>query len=130
MIKIRQGIDIVEIGKLQNVMGRHDSFVSDIFTNREQQYCLSRKEPLLHFAGRFAAKESYLKALGTGFSGPGIDHVFREIEVLPSNSGSPGITVSGWIAKIAKKKRIDQCCVSISHSGSYAVASVILTGTD
>ncbi len=127
---IRQGIDIVEVGKFRNVMERHAAFVGEIFTEQEQEYCLSRKDPQLHFAGRFAAKESYLKALGTGFSGSGIDHAFREIEVLPDRSGRPGIRVTGWISKLAQRRRIDQCSVSISHSGTYAVASVILVAAD
>jgi phosphopantetheinyl transferase (holo-ACP synthase) len=54
--------------------------------------------------------------------------MFQEIEVVTTPSGKPEISVSGWAAKIAKKKKIDQCSVSISHSAHYAVASVILIG--
>jgi holo-[acyl-carrier protein] synthase len=128
MIRIHQGIDIVEISKFKRVARRNRPFLSDIFTERERAYCQSSKDPLVHFAGRFAAKESYAKALGTGFSGPGVDHMFQEIEVVTAPSGKPEISVSGWVAKIAKKKKIDQCSVSISHSAHYAVASVILIG--
>ena len=128
MIRIHQGIDIVEISKFRRIVRRSRPLISDVFTERERAYCESTKDPLVHFAGRFAAKESYAKALGTGFSGPGVDHMFQEIEVIPTASGRPEISVSGWAAKIAKKKKIDQCSVSISHSAHYAVASVILIG--
>jgi holo-[acyl-carrier protein] synthase len=126
MTKIHQGIDIVEIARFQEVLERNSQFIQDIFTEQERSYCQSMKEPYRHFAGRFAAKESYLKALGTGLSGSGIDHVLKEIEVVPTASGKPQISVSGWAEKITKKKKTSQCSVSISHAANYAVATVIL----
>jgi holo-[acyl-carrier protein] synthase len=128
MIMIHQGVDIVEISKFKDIFLRNSDLISDIFTEQERLYCQSRIDPYLHFAGRFAAKESYLKALGTGFSGLGIDYVFQEIEVTPAASGKPGISVSGWAAKIARRKKISQTSVSISHTPSYVVATVILIG--
>lgn len=128
MMKILQGIDIVDISKLKRIIQKNKTFISDIFTEKEREYCEARKDPYIHFAGRFAAKESFVKALGTGFSGTGIDHLFQEIEVLPSSSGKPGIHLKGWAAKLAKKRRISQFTVSISHASDYAVASVILIG--
>jgi len=126
MIQIRQGIDLVEISKFREILHRHSQFIFDIFTERERAYCESMKDPYPHLAGRFAAKESYLKALGTGISGPGINSIFQEIEVIPAASGKPEVSVSGWAEKIAKRKRISQCSLSISHTLHYAVATVIL----
>jgi holo-[acyl-carrier protein] synthase len=128
MIQIRQGVDIVEISKFKEILLRNSRFVMDIFTEQERAYCESMKSPYLHLAGRFAAKESYMKALGTGISGPGIDSIFQEIEVVPASSGKPEISVRGWAEKIAKKRKISQCSVSISHTSHYAVATVILVG--
>ncbi|MBM4145146.1 MAG: holo-[acyl-carrier-protein] synthase [Nitrospira sp.] len=128
MMKILQGIDIVDISKLKRIIQKNKTFISDIFTEKEREYCESRKDPYIHFAGRFAAKESFMKALGTGFSGIGIDHLFQEIEVLPAPSGKPELHIKGWAEKLAKKRRIRQCTVSISHASDYAVASVILIG--
>ena len=128
MMKILQGIDIVDISKLKRIIQKNKTFISDIFTEKEREYCESRKDPYIHFAGRFAAKESFMKALGTGFSGTGIDHLFQEIEVLPTPSGKPELHVKGWAEKLAKKRRISQWTVSISHASDYAVASVILIG--
>ncbi len=130
MMRIYQGVDIVEISRFKKVFLASEGFVSDIFSGREREYCLSKRNPYLHFAGRFAAKEASLKALGLGMSGTGIDNTFREIEVLPGASGKPLLSFSGWTEKISNKKRITQFTVSISHSENYAVATVILTGQD
>ena len=128
MITIQQGIDLVELSKFKEILRRNSEFALEIFTERERAYCGSMKDPAIHLAGRFAAKESYAKALGTGFSGIGIDHLFQEIEVISSPSGKPEISVRGWAAKVAKKRKIRQSSVSISHTAHYAVASVILVG--
>ena len=130
MMVIHQGVDIVEITKFSRVLNDNEDFVSDIFSEQEREYCQSRANPVVHFAGRFAAKEASLKALGMGMSGTGIDKTLREIEVIPSPSGKPLLTFSGWTEKIRRKKQIQQATLSISHSGNYAVATVILTGQD
>jgi holo-[acyl-carrier protein] synthase len=128
MMKIYQGIDIVEISKFKKVFLDNDDFVSDIFSEKEKEYCLSKKDPYIHFAGRFAAKEASLKALGMGMSGAGIDSMFKEIEIIPRSSGKPVLSFSGWTEKVSRKKGISQFTVSISHSENYAVATVILAG--
>lgn len=68
-----------------------------------------------------------MKALGTGLSGSGIDSALREIEVVPEKSGRPSLRLSGWTEKIGRRKRVYEYTVSISHSGDFAIASVILT---
>lgn len=127
-MKIYQGVDLVGIAKFKDIFQRNKDFISDIFTEEEREYCLSKKEPYIHFAGRFAAKEACIKALGIGLSGAGIDHTFQEIEVTSHSSGKPLLSVNGWAAKVAAKKGISQLTVSISHSSDYAVATVILAG--
>jgi holo-[acyl-carrier protein] synthase len=128
MIQIHQGVDIVQIRRFKKTFLQNRGFVSDIFTESERQYCLSRKDPYLHFAGRFAVKEASLKALGIGMSGSGIDQAFQEIETTPGPSGRPVLSFTGWVEKISRRKKIRQLTVSISHSADYAVASVILVG--
>ena len=130
MTRIHQGIDLVEISRFREILERNSQFIQDIFTEQEKSYCLSMKEPYRHLAGRFAAKESYLKALGTGLSGSGIDHILKEIEIVPMGSGKPQISVSGWAEKVTMRKKIRQCSVSISHTANYAVATVILAEDD
>ncbi len=127
-MQIHQGVDIVEISKFKNIFLKNENFASDIFTVKERDYCSSMKNPFIHFAGRFAVKEAFLKAVGIGISATGIDNIFREIEISRHSSGKPLLSVSGWAEKIAKKKKISQFTVSISHSSDYAVATVILAG--
>ena len=127
-MKIYQGVDIVEISKLKKVFTKNKDFAEDIFTEKEREYCLSKKDPFPHFAARFAAKEAGLKALGMGMSGTGIDNSFQEIEIVRSKSGKPELFLSGWTGNISRKKNINQLTVSLSHSAEYAVATVMMTG--
>lgn len=127
MIHILQGIDIVPVSKIKGILLTRPQFAEEIFTDREREYCYSRPDPYVHLAGRFAAKEACLKALGTGLSGSGIDGALREIEVTSEKSGRPVLSVSGWTEKIGRRRKIYQYTVSISHSGDFAIASVILT---
>lgn len=122
------GVDIVETGKLRDVMRRHREFAEDVFTGDERAHCERRREPAPHFGARFAAKEAVLKALGVGAGWPGVDSAFREIEVRHGAGGRPEIALSGWVARVCRAKGVRSARVSLSHSGSYAVASVILTG--
>lgn len=127
-MRLFQGMDIVHIPKFRDIAGRHPQFIEDAFTPEEREYCRRARDPYIHFAGRFAAKESCLKALGTGLSGPGPDGILREIEVVPDGAGRPQLRVSGWAATIAKRRGITQMSVTISHAGEYAVASVLMAG--
>jgi holo-[acyl-carrier protein] synthase len=128
MIHISQGVDIVDIAKFSAIISRHQGFVEDVFTEHEKAQCLSRRNPEVHLAGRFAAKEACLKALGKGLTVIGIDNILREIEVVTHGSGRPSLDLHGWAGKLSRKKLVDQLTVSISHSSNYAVASVILVG--
>ncbi len=128
MTLIFHGIDLVHVPKIRDIMQKRPEFAEELFTDIEREFCLSRRDPYIHFAGRFAAKEACLKALGTGLSREGIDGLLAEIEVVPGRSGGPQLSLSGWAAKIGRRKKIAHTAVSISHSGEYAVASVILTG--
>ncbi len=130
MIRIFQGIDLVPVAKIRNIIEKRRGFADEVFTGREREYCLSRPDPYIHFAGRFAAKEACLKALGTGLSGTGIDGALLEIEVVPDNCGRPVLSLSGWTARVGSRKKIGNATVSISHSADYAVASVIMTGQE
>jgi holo-[acyl-carrier protein] synthase len=132
-MRILQGVDIVVVSKIERIMLARPEFASEIFTDRERDYCFSKANPYVHLAGRFAAKEACLKALGTGLSGGGIDGALREVEVVAEKSGRPALRLSGWTKKIGRRKRVREQTVSIAHSGDFAIASVILaagTGGD
>ena len=66
MIHILQGIDIVPVSKIKRILLTRPELAGEIFTDGEREYCFSRPDPYVHLAGRFAAKEACLKALGTG----------------------------------------------------------------
>ena len=124
-MKIFQGVDLVALDKFRDLLSRHPVLAQDLFTESERAYCDSRKSPATHFAGRFAAKEAALKALGIGIT-TGIDRSFREVEVTRTESGKPIITFHGWLATLGQRLRVNQATVSISHSAEYAIAMVIL----
>lgn len=125
MIRIYQGLDIVELTKFQRVLDRHGRFTEEIFSAGERAHCLSRARPAVHFAGRFAAKEAAIKALGLRAGATGFLAGFGEIEILAGGGGKPVLRFRGWAARVAARRGIVQGTVSITHSGNYAAAAVI-----
>lgn len=119
------GIDIIEVKRIKDVMERHgDYFFKRIFTEKEIEYCNARKKnAVLHFAGRFAAKEAALKALGTGLTG-GIS--WTEIEIENAISGKPRLVFSGKAKEAFDLIGGKKTHVSISHSKGYAAGQVII----
>jgi len=126
VMRIHQGVDIVSVSKLRDVCERHENFVSEVFTEAERDYCMSKKNPYRHLAGRFAAKEACMKALGTGLRG--VDSMLGEIEVVNEPSGRPALRLRGFAGKLAARLAIRQLSVSISHAGDLAVSTVMLAG--
>ena len=113
------GVDIIEIPRIQQVLDRYGQrFLDRIFTPGEIAYCRGRAPNL---AGRFAAKEATMKALGTGIRGVG----WKDIEVIHEESGAPSLKLHGRAEKRAKRMRVGELSLSISHSREYAVAFVV-----
>ena len=117
------GIDIVEVDRISKAINDHSRFIQKIFTPNEVEYCESRKSSIQSYAGRFAAKEAFLKALGTGRTGK-IKSI--DIEVINDDAGKPYIKLSGETLLLFKEKGLKSIILSISHEESYAIASVIL----
>ena len=114
------GTDIVECLRIAQMVDRHgELFVSRVYTAREIQYCQSRKQATQHFAGRWAAKEAVLKALGTGWI-KGIS--WRDVEVRNESGGKPSIALYGGAKEIATQLKLRQMLISISHCRSHATA--------
>jgi len=126
---IGHGIDIVETARIQRMVEEHGPhFLDRVFTPGEQSYCAANhKRRFEHLAGRFAAKEAVLKALGTGWRG-GI--AWTDIEVVKDASGQPGIALSGECLRIAAERGIGRWLISISHITTHATASAIAVGCD
>jgi len=118
------GIDIAEIGRIQQSMDRYGQrFLDRVYTAAEQAYCKRKRKAAESFAARFAAKEAGAKALGTGISF-GVN--WLEIEVVREPSGRPTIQFHGRAAEIAAHLRVAHAALSITHSGDLAMASVVL----
>lgn len=120
---VAHGIDLVEIARIERMWKDHQArFLDRVYTPAEQHYCLDNKVTAMRLAGRFAAKEAVLKAIGTGWRG-GIE--FTDIEVLPDPLGRPLCTLHGVTARLAEQLGISEILVSISHAGGFAMASAI-----
>lgn len=122
------GTDIVDVERMRRALGRSGRrFIERAFTEREAGYCLSRADPAVHFAGRFAAKEAVFKALGTGWAG-GMG--WRDVEVV-ADEGPPTAFLSGRAKKLAcEMGALEPVRVSISHERTFAVAFAVLEGKD
>lgn len=116
------GTDITEVERIRNIIEAHPEFVYTVFTDSEIAYCQKKRNKYQHFAARFAAKESVMKAIGKGWL-QGIEWTDIEIEVLPS--GAPVVKPHGTLTKAMQEKGITSLAVSLSHCSSYAVATVV-----
>ena len=119
------GIDLVKIGRIDRAGKDHSGFLERVFTEREREYCSRQKFPAQHYAGRFAAKEAVLKAIGTGWSA-GVK--WTDIEVLHGDGGGPIVNISGRVKDLMDLKGVKQIFLSYSHDEGYAVANVVLVG--
>ncbi len=86
------GIDNIEVSRVKKQIDGTTKFKEKIFTSKEIQYCESKKSYAESFAARFAAKEAFFKAIGTGWRG-GMQ--FKEIEIINNDLGKPDILISG-----------------------------------
>jgi holo-[acyl-carrier protein] synthase len=118
------GADIVEVERVEKIYARHGHhFVKNILTPRELALLDGKTGKAEFIAGRWAAKEAFSKALGTGMC---IECAFVEIEILPDDRNAPRIALLGETAKTAERLGISAVHVSISHERHYAVANVVL----
>ena len=113
------GVDIIElerIGKAWNHYG--EAFLKRFLTSGEIDYCLKKRDPVPSIAGRFAAKEALVKAMGTGISGP--VH-WKSFEVINDSLGKPVVHIHGMVAGSVRSAQ-----VSISHDRHSAVAMAMV----
>ena len=118
------GVDIVDIGRIRQVLERQgERFVRRIYTVAEQEYCRGHRDSAPCFAARFAAKEAFFKAVGTGWA-QGV--TWLDAEVCRQESGAPCLALSGRAEEISKALGTRAIHVSLSHSETAAIAIVIL----
>lgn len=117
------GLDIAEIDRIEAAITRHgEAFLKRLYTPREMEYCERYKNRFERYAGRFAAKEAAMKALGTGWS-RGVR--WQDIEVVRAASGKPSLHLDGVAARIAGAMSVRSIALTITHSGNFALAQVI-----
>jgi len=116
------GTDLIEVKRIEKSV-QNPAFLNKIFSDREQEICKKKQSNVQSLAARFAAKESFMKALGTGWS-KGIK--FNEIEILNDDIGKPKIYLKGNAKKKVEKFGINKIFVTLSHLKEIATATVIL----
>jgi len=119
------GIDATDIPRIAETIERYgDRFTHRIFTDREIAYCVRRRQPSIHFAGRFAAKEAAMKALGTGHS---LGVLWRDVEVV-RRGGPPQLELHGGAARRFAAIGGRSSLLTITHSDALAFAHVMILG--
>jgi holo-[acyl-carrier protein] synthase len=117
------GMDLAEIDRIEQAITRHGTtFLERVFTPQEAEYCERHRNKFERYAGRFAAKEAVMKALGTGWRN-GVR--WRDIEVVREPSGKPTLQLAGVTAELAKKMGVRNISLTITHAGNLAMAQVI-----
>ena len=117
------GIDLVECGRIAEVMQRHpDRFLGRVLTPAEQERMRQFTDHVPFVAGRWAAKEAILKMIGRGWRG---QIAWCDMEILPDRLGQPVVTLSGETARIAGEMGITRVLLSITHTEHQAAASAI-----
>lgn len=118
------GIDIIHVRDIRTALATYGSkYIEELFTSNERLYCESTSDPAQRYAARFAAKEAYMKALGTGWSQ---DIQWTEIAVGHLPSGAPSIILSGAAQSIARERGVTYCHLSLTHTPDLAMAEVLL----
>lgn len=120
------GVDICETERIAEMVREHgERFLHRTFTAEELAYSLGRVREAEHLAGRFAAKEAALKALGTGWAA-GLSWLDISVSIMPS--GEPRLTLAGRAKEVAAERGVTRLHISLSHCHSYAVAMVVAEG--
>jgi holo-[acyl-carrier protein] synthase len=118
------GTDLVEVSRIERILKKWgDRFLQRVYANDEIEYCNNKAFPAIHFAARFAAKESFLKSLGIGL---GMGVKLREIEVSNNELGSPVLKVNKKIGTILDNLGVNAVHVSMTHTREHAHAIVVL----
>jgi len=116
------GIDIIEVSRVERAAARWgDAFLGRVFTDRERMYAGTAPMSAQRLAGRFAAKEAVMKALGLGWG----QMAWREIEVANDPSGKPSVHLSGRAADVARGLGVGAWSVSIAHTQDLAIAQAL-----
>jgi holo-[acyl-carrier protein] synthase len=118
------GIDTVEIARFQRFLDDgNQALLNRLFAPAEQEYCLPKKQAASCLAARFAAKEAFVKAMGTGLRD---GMCWTEISVTNDALGKPSLHLSGRTQQLFSERGSATAHLSLSHDGGHAVALVVL----
>jgi holo-[acyl-carrier protein] synthase len=121
------GIDLVSVSRMRELLARQgDHFRKRIFSEQECAYCDKAKDPAVHFAARFAAKEAFAKASGLGLAATGV--LSGGVAVNHHADGRPFLEFSESVAERFRLMGGKEHFLSITHDGDASMASVILVG--
>ncbi|MDR3697639.1 holo-ACP synthase [Mucilaginibacter sp.] len=117
------GIDMIEVERIAAKIGKESGFRELVFSKNEILYCEAQKNKFQHYAARFAAKEAFFKAIGTGWLE---GTLFNEIEIINNDAGKPELVLLGSTIKTIGALGIVKILVSLSHIKTMATAAVII----
>jgi len=116
-------MDMVEVRRVREALERNPRFAERLFTADEISYCESMARREIHYAARFAAKEAFFKALGTGWR---LGMGWHEVEVRHDPLGRPELALTGRTAVEFQRRNLCHLHLSISHERNQAVAVVVV----
>lgn len=118
------GVDIVEIARFERFLQQgNDALFQRLFTPLEIEYCAGKRQSAQHYALRFAAKESFMKALGTGLR-DGL--CWKDMEVVNDHLGKPELRLYRRALEMFREAGLGACFLSLSHDAGCAIAMVVL----
>jgi holo-[acyl-carrier protein] synthase len=117
------GIDMIEVERVAKSINKESGFREMVFSKAEIAYCESKTNKFEHYAARFAAKEAFFKALGTGWTE---NTLFNEVEIINNKDGKPEVALSGSTSETVNTMGVEKILVSLSHLKTIASAVVII----
>ncbi len=117
------GTDIVEVARMETAIQKERGFRELVFAPEEISYCEAQANPYQHYAARFAAKEAFFKALGTGWKD---GTAFHEVVITRDEKGKPGIQLTHGTALTLHQLSSARIWVSVSHIATVATATVVI----
>ena len=114
------GVDISEIDRMERALARHPTMRARVFTDEERTYCDRKARPAESYAGRFAAREAVIKALG-GYRNRG----WKDISVVRAPSGAPAIRLAGNALERARTLGVTDVLITFAHERTHAVAFAV-----
>lgn len=118
------GSDIVKISRIEKLAERYCTrFLERIFTEDEISYASAKARPALHFAARFAAKEAFVKALGSGLR-QGLN--WSDIEIINDDLGKPQFKLHNHARIASQKLKNPSAWLTLTHEQEFALAFVVL----